>query len=799
MKHVLTFALCMGFLSFVQAQTVVAPGEVSGIWTKSNSPYQITGNIYIQNDSTLTIEPGVKVEFQGHFELKVMGRLLAEGSTSDTIRFTVNDTTGFFNQDAATGGWYGIRIYDISPDNDSTKLAFCKLEYGKAIGPGWYYDSGGALCVIDFDKVSVSNCKFINNMACGPDEESPSGGAVYFEFSDIEFSDNTFIQNTAHSGGALFFFESDPKFRNNLFMHNQSTWAGGALSGGGISFPSFSGDVFQNNQSAEMGGAMLFGGPVEVVMDQVSATQNGAIWAGGLGFLGCVVHIENSSISDNLALGLGGGIAADGSSLYITDTEFDGDSATQKAGAIHSWMGSLELKEVSFSDNKSGLGGAIHADWSSVVMDSSDFLSNEATTGGALKIFNSHLSMKHCLLKGNMAMEDGGGLDFAVDTLVFDTLFVAQILHSRFENNRAGRAAGGFSIQQTHSRYSMLELLIDQCEISDNRAHQVGGFRIMRCLHPLVFSNSIIQGNRVAAWTGGGSIAAESLGHVYNCLFYNNHSDTLNNGSTSGALGVGNQAKVDVMHSTFAGNSAGRGGGMQVHRGGEAIVTNSIFWENIPQQLALTAPIDTLPCRLTLNYNDIQYGLDSIMITDTVSSVIFGVGNLDKAPQFADEDLADFHLLETSPLIGAATDSLEIEGNWYLIPISDLDGNPRPAPAGSQPDMGAYENDRNWPLGFDQKLVVGDNGFYVRCFPNPFTASIILELILPEKALVRVEVFNLLGELVFVSETADLYQGGHRITWSPPDGENHLFFYRVSMQPFSGPVRICTGRMIRIL
>jgi len=547
-----------------------------------------------------------------------------------------------------------------------------------------------------------------------------------------------------------------------------------------------------------MGGAVLMLGTAQVEMEQVSATENSANWGGGLGFLGSVVEIENSIISDNLALGLGGGVSADGSTLSIRNTMFERDSATLAAGAIHSWMGSLELDEVRFLDNSSGNGGAIHADWSRVVLDSSEFLSNIANIGGALKLFNSHLRMEHCLLKGNIAFEDGGALDYAVDTLVFDTLFVAEIMHSKFESNRADRAAGGFSIQQTHVRHPMLDLYIDQCEIKDNRARQVGGFRIMRCLHPLVFSNSIIQGNRVEAWTGGGAIGDKSVGHVYNCLFYNNHSDTLNNGFTTGGFAVATKAKVDVIHSTFTLNSAGRGGGLQVYRGGDAIVSNCIFWENEPQQLALTAVLDTLPCRLTLNYNDIQYGLDSIEITDTVSSVIFGAGNLDKAPQFADVNLDDFHLLETSPLIGAAIDSLQVEGTWYHIPETDLDGNPRPAPTGSTPDMGAYENDRSWPLGFDQIVIEDDNGYYVRCYPNPFTVSIHMELTLPGKALVRIEIYNLLGELVYESEATDVYYGSRRITWSPPPGNNHLFLYRVSMQTEAGHMHIYSGRMVRI-
>jgi hypothetical protein len=320
----------------------------------------------------------------------------------------------------------------------------------------------------------------------------------------------------------------------------------------------------------------------------------------------------------------------------------------------------------------------------------------------------------------------------------------------------------------------------------------------MRCLHPLVFSNSIIRGNRVAAWTGGGTFNAESQGHVFNCLFYNNHSDTLNNGATSGGLGVSGKAKVDVINSTFTGNSAGRGGGIQVYRGGEAIVTNSIFWENEPQQLALSAVLDTLPCRLTLNYNDIQFGLDSIEVTDTVSSIIFGVGNLDKAPQFANEDLADFHLLETSPLIGAATDSLEIEGTWYLIPESDLDGNPRPAPTGSQPDMGAYENDRDWPVGIQAATLEDFNTITVNPFPNPFRNSVILELQLPEESEVNMEVFNLSGRLVDVSGSVSLPAGTSRITWSAPSEENQLYFYRIRIESFSGSNVIRTGKIIRI-
>ena len=70
--------LLFGFITLTiisNAQTVIPPGDVSGTWTLGGSPYEIQGEITIPDSSTLTIEPGVLVEFQGHYKLIVEGRL----------------------------------------------------------------------------------------------------------------------------------------------------------------------------------------------------------------------------------------------------------------------------------------------------------------------------------------------------------------------------------------------------------------------------------------------------------------------------------------------------------------------------------------------------------------------------------------------------------------------------------------------------------------------------------------------------------------------------------------------------
>jgi len=56
-------------------------------WTKANSPYLINNSIYIMSGTTLTIEPGVIVDFTGPFFIQVEGVLLAVGTPADSISF----------------------------------------------------------------------------------------------------------------------------------------------------------------------------------------------------------------------------------------------------------------------------------------------------------------------------------------------------------------------------------------------------------------------------------------------------------------------------------------------------------------------------------------------------------------------------------------------------------------------------------------------------------------------------------------------------------------------------------------
>ena len=93
---VLVLVCVFSLSSSVQVGVVYASTEVTGIlssdtwWTKSGSPYRLTGPILVDNGVTLIIEPGASVDLNGHY-IRVDGTLHAVGSSNDRIQIYGSD------------------------------------------------------------------------------------------------------------------------------------------------------------------------------------------------------------------------------------------------------------------------------------------------------------------------------------------------------------------------------------------------------------------------------------------------------------------------------------------------------------------------------------------------------------------------------------------------------------------------------------------------------------------------------------------------------------------------------------
>ncbi len=153
------------------------------------------------------------------------------------------------------GGWNGIQFIDTPTENDTSKIIYCTLQYGKAVGSSPPDNAGGAIFISAFNKVLISNCLIEYNSAGGSD--SPSGGGLGLHFASITLVENEISHNRAWDGGGIKIWESDPVFIGNLIDSNQADEGGGGVWIGGISNSEFNYDIITNNIAGGNGGGII--------------------------------------------------------------------------------------------------------------------------------------------------------------------------------------------------------------------------------------------------------------------------------------------------------------------------------------------------------------------------------------------------------------------------------------------------------------------------------------------------------------------------------------------------------------
>lgn len=242
------------------SQTNISVGNVSGTWTKLNSPYFINGEITISNGETLIIEPGVNVIFKGHYKLNVHGRLLAIGTPQDSIYFTAEDKQA---------GWHGIRFNYTPNSNDTSKIVFCTLKYGKANTGSGIDRCGGAIMISRFSKVLVSDCLIDSNMTNGP-SSTTWGAAIYIEWASPLITNSTFSNNVGTTDGAITcYYTSYAIISHNIFSKNTGRY-GSILCGlSEENRPNIYANIFSNNLASTAGGGIFVYSSNAIITDNL--------------------------------------------------------------------------------------------------------------------------------------------------------------------------------------------------------------------------------------------------------------------------------------------------------------------------------------------------------------------------------------------------------------------------------------------------------------------------------------------------------------------------------------------------
>ena len=306
--------------------------EVSGHITEDTTwdadTIKVVGDIFVDDAVTLTINPGVYVEFQGYYKIDVQGRLLADGANRENIIFTIADTTGFFNFTTTDGSWNGITFDETPESNDTSILNYCTLNYCKSLSYTLRH-TGAALYFNNYSNVIISNCIIEFNLAYSgggiacTNNSSPyigynlidgntatyQGGGIYCDSNSSPLIENNFIySNQAYQGGAIYCSGSSSLIYGNVIQYNTNS-PGQISAGGGIYL--WGGDVaiidnfIEYNTSDRHGGGIhierSFANVTQIINNKITGNNGGDVGGGICCYVESNVSIINNLIDENIA------------------------------------------------------------------------------------------------------------------------------------------------------------------------------------------------------------------------------------------------------------------------------------------------------------------------------------------------------------------------------------------------------------------------------------------------------------------------------------------------------------------
>src|SRR6218665_460533 len=392
------------FCSCLYGQTPVAGGNVSGIWTSAGSPYNVSGSIMVAAGSTLVIQPGVTLNFTGHYKFLIKGTLVAVGAPGNFITFTAAN---------ATTGWYGLRIDAPAATQDSTLLKYCRIERGIANGTG-DDKMGGGVFIKSFSKVSVNSCTITNNKA------DADGGGMYCENSNIILANNTISNNASAStsyngGGGVKVKDCSLSIIGNKILNNTSEDVGAGINAV-VTVTGIAVSIISNTISNNTVIGMAFGGGIycaaQCTITNNRITGNSTPWNGG----GLYCYFTSPLVSDNHfegnSAGNGGAMNLFQGKPYVINNTIVNNSSQNSGGAIVTALvasGSPTfVNNVIANNSTGGDGGAVFTYSSSPVLINNTIVNNKAVKGGGLYCdYISNPKIKNCIFFGNAATTSG--------------------------------------------------------------------------------------------------------------------------------------------------------------------------------------------------------------------------------------------------------------------------------------------------------------------------------------------------------------------------------------------------------
>jgi hypothetical protein len=344
MKKLLFFFFSFLFSVFLaNAQNHYVDGSNSNISADETWDYDtvfVDASVTIEDDVTLTINPGTKVIFLDFYKITVEGTIISEGTVSEPIIYTVADTSGYHNYFHT--GWDGIEFDNENgdmDDNDTSRFVYSNFYFGYNKLEDWSEGMGGAVKLLYNSYATFSNCEFAHNTSVY------WGGAIGIAYEATALIENCYFYdnnatgdiNCSNGGGAIAIgcYDDDTFFDqtiiSNCTFYKNGSWdidGGSHYGGGAIKISGYSDALvvnctFNENYSSTQGGAMIISGHAHpyivnnVFYNNYAEHNGGAIalkyYAGGFHFNNTIMN--NYSNHDGGAVSIG----CDNDSCYFAN------------------------------------------------------------------------------------------------------------------------------------------------------------------------------------------------------------------------------------------------------------------------------------------------------------------------------------------------------------------------------------------------------------------------------------------------------------------------------------------------
>lgn len=206
--------------------TIAAAGPLATDTVWDADTVRVTGDVFVNDGSTLSIAPGVRVLFEGWYSIFVRGRLEAVGTAAAPIVLDSAHPDMWRPDSSLLGAWSGLRFDATRAANGVSRIEWCDVAHTKGLAGR---DRGGAVSVIACSNVQVRNSIFHHNAA-------QYGAVVYCErMANPLLAGNLMVDNYAFTGGSVAYcIDSYPRLFQNTIARNTCLNADGSYATGAI-------------------------------------------------------------------------------------------------------------------------------------------------------------------------------------------------------------------------------------------------------------------------------------------------------------------------------------------------------------------------------------------------------------------------------------------------------------------------------------------------------------------------------------------------------------------------------------